>query len=217
MSAVRVLVTGFEPFGGEADNPTVAALAALAAAAPAHPGIAVTTRVLPVDFARAPEALEAAVRAADPAAVIALGLAAGRREVTPERVAINIADARIADNAGAQPIDEPLEPGGPAGVFATLPIKAITADLRAAHIPAAVSQTAGTYVCNAVFYRLMRVCQDLGARGGRAPAAGFVHVPHTRDMDQEPIAAAVLRCVLTTAAHVRSGRPDLRAAGGAEA
>ena len=112
---------------------------------------------LPVEFGTASERLEEAVRGLRPRLVVAVGLAAGRTAITPERVAINIRDARIPDNAGASPVDEPVVPGAPVGRFSTLPVKAMVASLAADGVPAAVSQTAGTYVCNDVFYALQHL------------------------------------------------------------
>ena len=106
-----------------------------------------------------------------PDVVLALGQAEGRSDISVERVAINVMDARIADNAGAQPIDQPVVAGGPAAYFSTLPIKHLVARMRAAGFPASVSQTAGTFVCNQVFYALQH---ELAGQGVRS---GFVHVP----------------------------------------
>ena len=103
--------------------------------------------------------------------MICLGLAAGRSALSVERVAINVADARIPDNAGAAPIDEPVTAGGPVGYWSSLPIKAICAAWRQAGLPGEVSQTAGTFVCNHLFYGLMRSLRRTSARGG------FIHVP----------------------------------------
>jgi pyroglutamyl-peptidase len=128
---------------------------------------------LPCVFGRSLELLLATVDELRPAAVLALGLAGGRSEVSVERVAINIDDARIPDNAGAQPIDQPIAPDGPAAYFTTLPLKAIVASLRAAGVPAAVSQTAGTFVCNHVFYGLMHHAE----RHHPGMKAGFMHLP----------------------------------------
>ncbi len=211
---MKVIVTGFEPFGGDPVNPTIAALESLRTDPPHIAGepIELHTEVLPVEFAAAQQRTSALLdEHPDATVVIALGLATGRRQITPERVAINIADARIPDNSGAQPVDEPLEPAAPAAYFGTLPIKALVADLRAAGIPAAVSQTAGTYVCNAVFYRLMF---DAAARPSLR-AAGFIHVPHPADVPQSTIDEAVRQCVLTACS--RLGQPDLQQSGGTEA
>lgn len=168
----KVLLTGFEPFGGELLNPSLEALGRLSALDSV--GVEVSGAVLPVVFGRAYEVLRAAIEQRRPAVVICLGEAGGRAEITPERVAINVDDARIADNDGARPIDVPIVAGGPAAYFSTLPIKAMVASLRAKGIPASVSQSAGTFVCNHVFYRLMHLLATEwpGVRGG------FVHVPY---------------------------------------
>lgn len=165
-----MLLTGFEPFAGEPVNASWDAVRALHGATVG--GHRVVTRCLPTVFADAPAALEAAMRELDPAAVIAVGQADGRETISLERVAINLIDARIPDNQGAQPIDQPVLPGGPAAYFSTLPLKPMLAALHQADIPAEISHTAGTYVCNQLFYSL---CHTLREQP-RIPA-GFVHVP----------------------------------------
>jgi pyroglutamyl-peptidase len=142
--------------------------------------------------------------------VIAVGLAAGRTAITPERVAINIRDARLPDNAGASPVDEPVVPGGPVGRFSTLPIKAIVAALAADGVPAAVSQTAGTYVCNDVFYALQHLLASEPALDGIR--GGFVHVPSADVVDSPTAARALVRAVEVC----RETGADVRLAGGAE-
>ncbi|WP_353944902.1 pyroglutamyl-peptidase I [Streptomyces sp. HUAS MG91] len=168
---VRVLLTGFEPFGGESVNPSWQAAELVAAEPPA--GIAVTAVQLPCVFGESLTALRAAVDEVRPDLVVCLGQAGGRNGVTVERVAINVDDARIPDNAGARPIDAPVVPGGPAAYFSSLPVKACVAALRSAGVPGAVSNTAGTFVCNHVAYGLAHLlATELpGVRGG------FVHVP----------------------------------------
>ncbi|MEU6847830.1 pyroglutamyl-peptidase I [Streptomyces sp. NPDC046716] len=167
----RVLLTGFEPFGGEAVNPSWQA-AELVAAAPPE-GLAVTAVQLPCVFGESLTVLRAAVDRVRPELVVCLGQAGGRPGVTVERVAINVDDARIPDNAGAQPIDEPVVPGGPAAYFSSLPVKACVAAMRSAGVPTALSNTAGTFVCNHVAYGLghLLATELPGVRGG------FVHVP----------------------------------------
>ncbi|CAH0327446.1 Pyrrolidone-carboxylate peptidase [Microbacterium sp. Bi128] len=127
-------------------------------------------------FDAADERLRALIATHQPDVVIAVGLAGGRATLTPERVAINLADARIADNAGAQPLDRPVVAGGPAAYFATLPVKAMAAALTDAGLPASVSHSAGTFVCNHVMYAALHATAD-------APEvrAGFVHVPYARE------------------------------------
>lgn len=165
-----VLVTGFEPFGGFTVNPSLQVAQALHGEQVAgHEVVAVP---LPVVFGAAGDALLAAVGRHRPVAVLALGLADGRPDLTVERVAVNVEDADLDDNAGARPVDRPVLPDGPAAYFSTLPLKRLVAALRAGGIPASVSDTAGTFVCNHVFYRLMHALRD-------APEvpAGFVHLP----------------------------------------
>jgi pyroglutamyl-peptidase len=168
---MKALVTGFEPFGGDRVNPAFEALARLPARLG---GLELATAALPVVFGRALAALEAAVGTHAPALVLAVGLAGGRSELSLERVAINIDDARIADNDGNQPIDRPVVRGGPPAYFTLLPIKAAVAALRESGLPAAVSNSAGTFVCNHVFYGLMH----LAATGPRRFRGGFLHVPY---------------------------------------
>lgn len=166
-----VLLTGFEPFGGESTNPSWGAVHALAGERIA--GHDVVVRQLPVEFGRALAVLDAALAEVAPSLVICVGQAGGRAQLSLERVAINVDDARIPDNAGARPVDRPVAPDGPAAYFSSLPIKAILATLQEAGLPAEVSQTAGTYVCNHVFYGLMHRLQNVpGVRGG------FIHIPY---------------------------------------
>jgi pyroglutamyl-peptidase len=168
---MKALVTGFEPFGGEPVNPALEALRLL----PARLGaLEVATRVMPAVFGRSLDALEDALGAVIPDIVLCVGLAGGRAALSLERVAINIDDARIPDNKGQQPIDVPVVAGGPAAYFATLPLRAAVAALRDAGLPAIVSNSAGTFVCNHLFYGLMHLAATRrpGLRGG------FLHVPY---------------------------------------
>ena len=166
---MRILITGFEPFGGQSINPSWEVARALDGL---HlPQAQVQAIQLPCVFAQAAAQLVRALDEIQPDTVLALGQAEGRSDISLERVAINIMDARIADNAGAQPIDQPVVADGPAAHFSTLPIKLLVARLRAAGFPASVSQTAGTFVCNQVFYALQH------ALAGRALRSGFVHLP----------------------------------------
>ncbi len=162
----RVLMTGFEPFGGAASNSSWDAVRLLASRWDSP--ISLVTACLPVTFG---SAIDDLLAEHSPDVVIAVGLAAGRAAITPERVALNLIDARIPDNDGARPIDEPVIPGGPAAYFSGLPVKAMVDRMRTAGLPAEVSQTAGTFVCNEVMYRLMRAAEGTGIR------AGFIHVP----------------------------------------
>ena len=168
---MKALVTGFEPFGGERINPSFEALRRLP---PRLGAVDIATRVLPVVYGTALPALREAILSAAPDIVLCVGLAGGRAELSLERVAINIDDARIPDNDGNQPIDRPVVARGPAAYFATLPIKAAVAALREAGLPAAVSNSAGTFLCNHVFYGLMHNA----AEGKGRFRGGFLHVPY---------------------------------------
>ncbi|MFF2926945.1 pyroglutamyl-peptidase I [Streptomyces celluloflavus] len=210
----RVLLTGFEPFDGESVNPSWPAVRAAAAEPPA--GLEIATAELPCVYGAARVALRAAIEETRPEIVVSVGQAGGRPDITVERVAVNLDDARIPDASGARPIDEPIVPGGPAAYFSTLPVKACVAAVRAAGLPASVSNTAGTFVCNHVFYALAHlIATELpGVRGG------FVHVPFApeqvldRARPSLPVAdvARALREIAATAARTRT---DLRVAEGA--
>ena len=167
-----VLLTGFEPFDGAALNPAWEAVRLLEGWT--GEGFRVEVRQLPCVFGAAIEELAAMVDALYPDVVIAVGQAGGRAEISVERVAINVDDASILDNAGRQPIDRSIVDGGPAAYFATLPIKAMVAAMREQGLAAGVSQTAGTFVCNHVFYGLMH---HVAEREGEVKA-GFIHVPY---------------------------------------
>lgn len=165
---MKLLLTAFEPFGGERVNPTMEILKRL----PPHADV--LRAVLPVTFAGAEAVLTALVDGERPDIVLSLGQAGGRDRLTLERVALNLDDASIPDNAGAMPQDVPIRPGGENALFSTLPIKRLVRRMREAGVPAAVSNTAGTFVCNHVFY------VSLWLGGARYPRmrAGFLHVPY---------------------------------------
>lgn len=167
----KVLITGFEPFGGERLNPSWEVVKQLNDLELV--GTRIVARQLPCVFGAALEALNAAIDEVQPLMVLAVGQAGGRTDITIERVAINVDDARIPDNQGQQPVDEPIVAGGPAAYFSTLPIKAMVSSMREAGIPASVSQTAGTYVCNHVMYGLLHRLS-----GQREVKGGFIHIPY---------------------------------------
>ena len=167
-----ILITAFEPFQQETINATMEALSLLPDSVCGHTLI---KRTIPVVFGKAVEAVTALVDDLRPEAVICLGQASGRAEVTPERVAINVMDARIPDNAGEQPADAPIREDGPAAYFSTLPVKAMVQAMKEAGVPASLSNTAGTFVCNDLMYGLL----DHLARTGRNIPAGFIHIPAT--------------------------------------
>lgn len=176
---MKVLMTAFEPFGGEEINPSWEALKALPAEID---GAAVVKRQLPVSFRGVREILPKLIVEEKPEVVILTGQAGGRPNITVERVAVNIMDSRMADNEGFAPEDEPVFEGAPAAYFATLPIKAIVSALREAKIPAGVSNTAGTYVCNTAMFTALHTI----AVAGMTTRAGFIHVPfaHEQALDK---------------------------------
>jgi len=164
-----VLLTGFEPFGGETTNPSWSTVQEVARTWSGPENVVAVE--LPVDFAAVDRALLDALEQVRPDLVICVGQAGGTATLAVERIAINVDDARIPDNRGSQPIDEPIVADGPAAYFSTVPIKAAVAELDRLGVAAVVSQTAGTYTCNHVFYRLMHTLEGTDVRGG------FVHVP----------------------------------------
>lgn len=170
--AKSVLLTGFDPFDRSALNPSWLAVQRLHGTRIA--GHRVHALQLPTEYARAPVLLRRAIRELRPAMVLCVGQAGGRAAISLERVAVNLADARIPDNAGAQPCDQLLVDDAPAAYFARLPLKAMAAALRKAGIPVELSQTAGLFVCNAIFFHL---CHTLATRF-RTTRGGFIHVPY---------------------------------------
>jgi pyroglutamyl-peptidase len=176
---MRVLLTGFDPFEQEAVNPSWEAVRALDGWKVGR--AVVHARQVPCVFGDAIDTLVRAMDELKPRLVLCIGQAGGRAEVTPERIAINIDDGRVADNAGRQPVDVPVVPGAPAAYFSTLPIKAMVRDLRAAGVPASVSNSAGTFVCNHIFYGLMhRIATHpvAGLPGLPELRGGFIHIPY---------------------------------------
>ena len=197
----RVLLTGFEPFGGAAVNPSWQAVALVAAEPP--PGIDVTALELECVFGRSVSQLRDAINAGEYDLILCVGQAGGRADISVERVAINLDDARIPDNAGNQPVDSQIVAGGPDAYFAPLPVKACVAAVRGIGLPASVSHTAGTFVCNHVFYGLAHylATERSGARGG------FVHIPYAPEQVTAEAAPSMavasaadgLRAILTAA------------------
>jgi pyroglutamyl-peptidase len=167
-----VLLTGFEPFAAETENPSLAIARALDRKRVA--GHRIVGAALPTEFARSLPVLETLLKQHRPALVLAVGQAGGRSQISLERVAINLIDARIADNADDQPVDVPVIRDAPNAYFSTLPLKSMLLRLHAAGIPAGLSHSAGTFVCNQVFFGLVHhlATHKPHARGG------FVHVPY---------------------------------------
>jgi pyroglutamyl-peptidase len=213
-----ILLTGFEPFGGETVNPSWEA-AQRAAAILVAEGESAAAVQLPCVFDASIDALADAVRAHQPDLVLCVGQAGGRAEICLERVAINVNDARIPDNAGNQPIDDPVRADGPAAYFSTLPLKRSVRALTEAGLPAAVSQTAGTYVCNHVFYGLMDLLARARDRG--TARGGFIHVPFSMEQAHAhgavglPIEEMAAALAIIARESVESGA-DVRIAAGAE-
>lgn len=216
---LKILITGFEPFGGESLNPSWEVAQILHGQT--IQDVQVVAEMLPCVFSESLAALSAALHQHQPVAVIALGQADGRSEFSIERVAINVCDARIPDNAGEQPIDEPVIANGPAAYFSTLPIKKMAAQLKADGHPAAISQTAGTFVCNQVFYGLQHILANTDI------PSGFVHVPllpaqaakragaSLASMSSDALSQA-LRCALGVLVHhLNDGTGDVRIGMGA--
>lgn len=168
----NILVTGFGPFGGEPINPALEAIKLLDGRKIGS--YTVVTKELPVTRFASIEAIEKFIAETEPVLVLAVGQAGGRLEITPERVAINMDDFRIPDNGGFQPVDEAVVAEGPVGYWSTLPIKAMVAEMKQASIPATVSNSAGTFVCNHLFYGLMHYL----AQHGNTIRGGFVHIPY---------------------------------------
>ena len=167
-----ILVTGFEAFDKSALNPSGEIVKALK-------GDDLVTAILPVVFGQASSQLRELIDLHKPSAVLCLGLAVGRSELTPERIAINVDNARIADNAGNQPLEQRIIADGPDGHFSTLPIEKMVTAMKAAGIPASISLSAGTYVCNHIFY----VLQDY-LKESNIPS-GFMHVPLMDEQHKE--------------------------------
>ncbi len=166
---MKILVTAFDPFGGETVNPAYEAVMKLHAPADTE----LIRLEVPTVFGRSIEILEQVMEQEHPDAVVCVGQAGGRSAITPERVAINLMDASIADNAGYTPVDVPVVDGGENALFSTLPVKAMKQAIKDAGIPAQLSYTAGTFVCNQLLYGVLHLCKH------RFPGtkACFIHVP----------------------------------------
>lgn len=207
-----VLVTGFDAFGGETLNPSSLAVRALHGKRIA--GHRVVAAELPTVFGASVATLRKLVHTHRPVLVVCVGQAGGRTALSLERVAINMDDARIPDNAGAQPVDAPVLPSAPAAYFSTLPIKAMLLALQRAGVAAEVSQTAGTFVCNHVFFGLMHLLAT--GRGLRGVRGGFVHVPWLPEQGQPSMSlSAVVRGLQVAVRAALAHRVDARLGGGA--
>jgi len=167
---MKVLVTGFDPFGGDKINPAYEAVKLLPAQIE---GAEIVKEELPTVYGKCGEVLEQAIQKHRPDAVLCVGQAGGRSVISVEKVAVNLAEARIPDNAKQQPSDQSTVEGGPAAYFSTLPVKAIVKNIKEHGIPASISYTAGTFVCNDIMYRLLHLI----ATKYPQLRGGFIHVP----------------------------------------
>ena len=183
----KLLITGFDPFGGASINPAWEAVKLL----PDQVGdFEITKLEIPTVFGLAAETVIAKAKEVQPDVILCIGQAGGRAAVTPERIAVNIRDARITDNAGNQPIGEFIAPDGPAAYFATVPVKEMAAAICAADLPGTVSNSAGAFVCNDTLYSLLHRYADTNVK------IGFIHVPYlpeqgTPSLPLEKTAAAL--------------------------
>jgi len=182
---MKILVTGFDPFGGEKVNPALEAVKSLPSKIR---GAEIAWVEIPTVFYKASEVLEAEIEKYQPDVVLCIGQAGGRASLTPERVAINQDDARIPDNQGNQPIDTPIREDGQAAYFSTLPIKAMVKAIKEQGLPATVSNTAGTFVCNHLMYQALYLADK------KFPnmRAGFMHIPYmTEQVVNKPNTASM--------------------------
>ena len=175
---MRILITAFDPFGGEAVNPSQEAVRMIK---DTIAGAEIIKLNVPVVFGKSIATVYEAMQAEKPDVTLCIGQAGGRFGITPERVAINLDDARIADNDGFQPVDAPIAPDGPDAYFTTLPVREIARRIGEMGIPAGLSLSAGAYVCNHVMY----TCLHLARTKYPGMKCGFVHVPYTAEMPHD--------------------------------
>ena len=210
---MKVLVTGFDPFGGESINPAWEAVKRIRSEIA---GAEVVTMQIPTVVGRSIERVHEKMKELQPDLVISVGQAGGRSGVTPERVAINVTDARIPDNDGNQPIDEPVFADGDAAYFSNLPVKAMVQAIRDAGYPSALSNSAGTYICNHVMYGILYYIHKEFPK----VRGGFIHVPYapaqTVNKPNTPsMAIADITAALEAAIEAAvSSTHDIRAVGG---
>lgn len=213
---MKILLTAFDPFGGEAINP---AQEAVRLVPDTVCGAQIVKLEVPAVFHKSIDVMLRKAREVHPDAILSIGQAGGRYDMSPERVAINISDARIPDNEGNQPIDEPIYADGAPAYFSTLPVKAMVEAIRDAGLPASLSNTAGTYVCNhlmyGVLYHIEREMPDV--RGG------FMHVPYVPRQVARRVSPApclseqdIARGIEAALSAIVNYRTDLRTASGRE-
>lgn len=211
---MKVLVTGFDPFGGEKLNPALEAIKSLPSEIQ---GAEVRWLEVPTVFYKSAKILEEEIRIYQPDIVLCIGQAGGRKGLTPERVAINQDDARIQDNEGNQPIDRPIQLDGPPAYFSSLPIKAMVQAIKEEGLPASVSNTAGTFVCNHLMYQVLYLVE----KEFPTIKAGFLHIPYmmeqvidkpnTPAMDLVDIVRGIEAAIRAT---IEYGDKDLKLVGG---
>ena len=213
--AVRsVLVTGFAPFGGESTNPSWEIVKDLP---DSIAGYRIEKLKVPTEFGKAIDVAGKAIDKWQPRLVLCFGQAGGRTRMGVERVAINVDDAHIADNAGKQMIDQPIRRNAPAAYFCTVPVKAMVAAMARAGVPAEVSNSAGTFVCNHLIYGVLHHI----ASKGYATRAGFIHVPFVEhQIVERPNTAALSLATMITGAKAAimaavRNKTDLKLVGGA--
>lgn len=191
----KLLITGFEPFGGEEINPSWEAVARLPAE---MNGYALTKLCIPVVFGEAAGQVLRAAEELAPDVILCIGQAGGRDAITPELVGINLRHASIPDNGGCQPQDEAIVPNGETAYFSTLPARRMAEAIRAIGIPARLSYSAGAYVCNDVLYTLLAHFSSSGTR------VGFIHIPYCSDQHREPAMALddIIRGLTAAITHI---------------
>ena len=173
----KLLITGFEPFGGETINPSYEAVVRLP---DEINGYALTKLLLPVVFGKAAEAVMETADRISPDVILCIGQAGGRSAITPELVGINLRHASIPDNSGYEPKDEPVVAGGETAYFSSLPVRKMAETIESAGLPAKVSYSAGTYVCNDLLYTL------LARYKSSKIGVGFIHIPYSTEQNKEP-------------------------------
>ena len=183
----NLLITGFDPFGGESINPSWEAVSRL----PQTIGQYQLTKLqIPTVFGEAAKVVLDTSAQLQPDVIICVGQAGGRRGITPEVIGINLREASIPDNAGFTPVNTPVIPGGPDGLFATVPVREMVAALRRAEIPAALSYSAGAFVCNDVLYTLLHHFRD------SSTLVGFIHVPFLPQQAGEKVPSLPLETII---------------------
>lgn len=211
--AAPILVTGFDPFDGADINPSWEVARSLHGLRIGQ--AAIIAAQLPTVFALSLAHLSALMEQHQPQLIVCLGLAGGRSAISVERVAINVIDARIPDNHGAQPVDVPVFEGAPAAYFSTLPIKAIRQAIESTGLPAEISQTAGTFVCNQVMFGALHIANTVNT-AGLAARAGLIHLPWTEGLGEPALPqAAMVEAIYQALVAALDHPTDLPVAGGA--